>query len=99
MNYTRKPHPCVCRVDAISCNHCALFVSGVSNTTSFEQLERLASDLVDQVQTGGLEDSLNISIQSFAMSEPVPEPVDPTGGVRATNGTGLVIFTSLETLE
>jgi hypothetical protein len=67
-----------------------LFVPGVSNTTSFEELENLASDLVNQVQTGGLEESLNISIRSFAMSEPVPDPVDPTGGVRATNETGKI---------
>ena len=65
---------------------------GLSNRTSFEELEGLASDLVNQVQTGGLEESLNISLQSFAMSEPVPEPVDPTGGVRATNETGRFIY-------
>ena len=49
----------------------------------------IASDLVNKVQTGGLDESLNISVQSFALTEPVPEPVDPTGGVRATNQTGL----------
>jgi hypothetical protein len=61
---------------------------GAANTTSFEQLEQLASDLVDQVQTGGLSESLNISVQNFAMADPVPEPVDPTGGIRATNESG-----------
>ena len=64
------------------------FLPGPSNTTSFEDLEKLASELVNQVQTGGLDDSLNVSLQSFALTEPVPEPVDPTGGVRATNETG-----------
>ena len=47
---------------------------------------------MNQVQTGGIEESLNFSVQSFAMSEPVPEPVDPTSGVRATNETGLFIY-------
>jgi hypothetical protein len=61
---------------------------GAANTTSFEQLEQLASDLVDQVQTGGLSESLNISVQNFVMADPVPEPVDPTGGIRATNESG-----------
>ena len=66
-----------------------LVLTGVSNATSFKELESLASELVDQFQTGGFEKSLNMSLQSFAMKEPVPEPVDPTGGVRATNRTGL----------
>ena len=48
----------------------------------------MASNLVDQVQTGGLSESLNISVENFAMAEPVPEPVDPTGGIRATNESG-----------
>lgn len=62
--------------------------AGVANTTSFEQLEQLASNLVDQAQTGGLSRSLNITVQNFVMAEPVPKPVDPTGGVRATNESG-----------
>ena len=62
---------------------------GVANTTSFEQLEQLASDLVDQVQTGGLSESLNITVQNFAMAEPVPEAVDHTGGIRSTNESGM----------
>ena len=62
---------------------------GVQNTTSFQQLEQLASELVDQVQTGGLSESLNVVVEDFAMAEPVAEPVDSTGGVRATNESGM----------
>lgn len=40
------------------------------------------------MQTGSLAQSLNISVQAFALAEPVPDPVDPTGGVRANNETG-----------
>ena len=43
-------------------------------------------------QTGSLtsllSDELNVTIDEFAATEPEPEPVDPTGGVRATNETG-----------
>ena len=43
---------------------------------------------MDQVQTGALSESLNITVENFAMAEPVDEPVDPTGGIRATNESG-----------
>ena len=61
---------------------------GATNSTSFDELESVVSELVDQVQTGALGESLNISVQTLAVTNPVPEPVDPTGGVRATNETG-----------
>lgn len=61
---------------------------GRANSTSFDELKSVASALVDQVQTGVLAQSLNISVQTLAVADPVPEPVDPTGGVRATNETG-----------
>ena len=43
---------------------------------------------MDQVQTGALSESLNLTVEDFAMTEPAPEPVDPTGGIRATNESG-----------
>lgn len=61
---------------------------GATNSTSFDELESVVSELVDQVQTGALGESLNISVQTLAVTNPVSEPVDPTGGLRATNETG-----------
>lgn len=66
----------------------AFITLGVANATSFEELEQIASDLVDQVQTGALSESLNLTVEDFAMTEPAPEPEDPTGGIRATNESG-----------
>ena len=48
--------------------------------------------MVTSFQTGALtqllSDNLNLTVEEFAAAEPEPEPVDPTGGVRASNETG-----------
>ena len=35
---------------------------------------------------------MNITVEEFAAAEPEPTPVDPTGGVRASNGTGMLSY-------
>ena len=35
-----------------------------------------------------MEAALDVEVVSMALTEPEPEPVDPTGGIRATNETG-----------
>ncbi|XP_071793632.1 fibrocystin-L-like isoform X1 [Asterias amurensis] len=62
--------------------------SAPGTSLNFDQLVEIQSMLVDDLQSGSLGDSLNITITSMAMTDPVAEPVDPTGGVRATNETG-----------
>ncbi|XP_072177767.1 fibrocystin-L-like [Diadema setosum] len=70
-------------------------VNGTANTTTAsnttgatDSLVSLQETLVDKFQEGDLGSDLNISISTLAMVDPVAEPVDPTGGVRATNETG-----------
>ncbi|XP_070541075.1 fibrocystin-L-like [Ptychodera flava] len=62
--------------------------TGLNQSLSFSQLEEVASFLVDQGQTGGLDDDLGLTILSMSVTDPIDTPVDPTGGVRATNETG-----------
>lgn len=54
----------------------------------FEALTNIQASLANEMQSGSLGESLDITITSMEMTEPVEEPVDPTGGVRATNATG-----------
>eukprot|EP00057_Strongylocentrotus_purpuratus_P032169 XP_786826.2 PREDICTED: uncharacterized protein LOC581747 [Strongylocentrotus purpuratus] len=64
--------------------------SGTSSPSelSFDQLTEVQAMLADEMQTGNLGDSLGVTINSMAMTDPVDTPKDPTGGVRATNTTG-----------
>jgi len=60
----------------------------VNNTLSFEELKEVGDKLVEKVQTGELAQEAQVEVVSLSVSDPIPEPVDPTGGVRATNETG-----------
>ncbi|XP_072024031.1 uncharacterized protein [Amphiura filiformis] len=57
------------------------------HTLSFDSLINLQSTIANEMQGGSLADTLDIEIMAMAMTDPLPEPVDPTGGVRASNGT------------
>lgn len=48
----------------------------------------IQSTIADEMQTGGLEEAIGVQVTYLAMTDPVDTPVDPTGGVRATNETG-----------
>ena len=66
-------------------------VSGNASTSdgfTYTQLRNLTTEIVNKVQTGELASGLNVTILSAAVQEPEPPAVDPTGGLRATNGTG-----------
>lgn len=65
-----------------------LSTAGVNETTSFDELSEIADTFVEKVQTGAVAQTAGIEILSLQMSDPIPPPVDPTGGVRATNETG-----------
>ena len=65
-----------------------LLNAGVNSTTSVEELKEIGDNLVEKVQTGELSQQADLEVISLSMSDPIPEPVDPTGGVRATNETG-----------
>lgn len=56
--------------------------------TSFSDLQRLASNIVQLTQTGALSKHLGLNIVSIDIRDPIAPPVDPTGGVRATKETG-----------
>lgn len=53
-----------------------------------EELHEIQAILVTEQQQGNLGANLNITIDSMSMTDPVEPPVDPTGGVKATNETG-----------
>lgn len=65
-----------------------LLTAGVNVTTSFDELNQIAYKFVETVQTGAVAQTFGVEIVSLQMSDPIPPPVDPTGGVRATNETG-----------
>ena len=65
-----------------------LLAAGVNETTSFDELNQIADTIVEKVQTGEVAQTAEVEIVSLQMSDPIPPPVDPTGGVRATNETG-----------
>ncbi|XP_048575327.1 fibrocystin-L-like isoform X2 [Nematostella vectensis] len=58
-----------------------------ANTTSFEELKALTDKTVEAVQSGALAEKTGLVVTGVDVKEPVPPPVDPTGGVRATNGS------------
>lgn len=57
-------------------------------------MKKVNDDLVEIVQTGELSQKADLDVVSLSISDPIPEPVDPTGGVRATNETGKNVFIS-----
>ncbi len=44
---------------------------------------------MESSQTGSLAKATGLDVSVITVTEPTPEPVDPTGGVRATNQTGM----------
>ena len=58
------------------------------NALDFDALENVTSMVAEVIQTGQLEEMLNVSILSADVQPPVAPSVDPTGGVRATPETG-----------
>ena len=54
----------------------------------FVELENITSMVAEAIQTGQLDDTLNITVISADIQPPEPPPVDFTGGMRATNTTG-----------
>ena len=65
-----------------------LFIAGVNESTPIDKLFEIVDAFVEEVQTGAVAQSAGVEIVSLQVSDPIPPPVDPTGGVRATNETG-----------
>ncbi|XP_033119893.1 fibrocystin-L-like [Anneissia japonica] len=59
-----------------------------NSSLGFNDLVAIQAQIVDAAQTGELGNSLNVSIESLSMSDPVEPATDPTNGERATNETG-----------
>jgi hypothetical protein len=74
--------------DTMSDNTTATETPPTGPTLSFQDLEGLTETLVDAIQTGQLTSDLNATVVNAVVSEPEPEPEDPTGGMRATPETG-----------
>lgn len=51
-------------------------------------MEDLTTKVVQSTQTGSLSSATGIDLDVVTVTEPTPPPVDPTGGVRASNETG-----------
>lgn len=62
--------------------------TGVNISSSIEDLKQISDNVVDVVQRGALAQQANVTVVSLSISDPIPPPVDLTGGVRATNETG-----------
>ena len=63
--------------------------TNATDTLTFNRLTEVTEMVAAAVQTGELlKGSNGTSIVSAAIEDPIPPPVDPTGGVRATNQTG-----------
>lgn len=73
---------------------CVCSYPGVNSTISVEELKEVSGTLVEILQTGEFSQQANLDVVSLSISDPIPEPVDPTGGVRATNETGKNVFLS-----
>ena len=52
-------------------------------------MDRITSAATQIMQTGALASAANIEITSLSVTAPEPIRQDPTGGVRATNQTGM----------
>eukprot|EP00795_Rhopilema_esculentum_P009048 gene9048-16692_t len=61
--------------------------NSTANQTSYEQLQDITTKVVQSSQTGALADATGLDVGVITVTEPTPPPVDPTGGVRATNET------------
>lgn len=70
------------------CNIYTINLTDDAEDLSFDSLLDIQATLADEMQTGGLEDSIGYTVTYLSMTDPVDTPVDPTGGVRATNETG-----------
>ena len=55
---------------------------------SFDDLGEVGSKLADSLQSGNIEEAIKVEVVSMEVKDPQPPPVDPTGGVRATEETG-----------
>ena len=60
----------------------------LGNQTSFNELQDITTKVVQSTQTGQLAAATGLNVDVITVTEPTPPPVDPTGGVRATNETG-----------
>ena len=65
-----------------------LLTAGVKKATPIDELYEISDVFVEKVQTGAVAQSVGIQITSLQVSDPILPPVDPTGGVRASNETG-----------
>ena len=74
--------------DTMTDNNTSTEAPTTSSALSFEQLEGIAENLVDVIQTGQLTSDINATIVNATVMEPEPEPMDPTNGMRATPDTG-----------
>ena len=80
----------------IATNETAVQTNGTENATTlnvttaltFEMLEEVATTVAAVIQNGELEQDLNATVTSAALTSPEPPRMDPTDGVRATNMTG-----------
>ncbi|XP_077870118.1 fibrocystin-L-like [Saccoglossus kowalevskii] len=70
-------------IDSFNSNY-----TGLNDSLSFEELEEIASTLVNEGQSGGLDNALGVEVLTLSVTDPVAPAVDSTGGVRATNETG-----------
>ncbi|CAH1775752.1 unnamed protein product [Owenia fusiformis] len=64
--------------------------AGIGNQVAmtYDQLKDIAATLTESAQTGKLAENLGQTVYAVTITDPLPPAVDPTGGVRATNGTG-----------
>ena len=53
----------------------------------YDSLVAIQSTIANDMQLGVLGDAIDLTVASLAMVDPLPTPVDPTGGVRASNET------------
>ena len=60
----------------------------VSTPLNISQLNKLTEEVAVAIQTGGILGTEPIVVVSALIQEPIPPPIDRTGGVRATNTTG-----------
>ena len=58
----------------------------------------MTSQIVEASQTGELSIQLKLKLDVIDVEEPEPVPVDPTGGIRANNETGMLFIISEEIL-
>ena len=52
----------------------------------------MTSQIVEASQTGELSSQLELKLDVVDVEEPEPVPVDPTGGIRADNETGMLFI-------